>query len=403
MSEENRIGPRPPGEKKPDGVLTSMIRRLEAATSRLEDIASSSFAQDGSPSTGAPAAVAVAGPAAPAAAAPAPKAVESLPPSIAAFDELVSAELRTWLDLSSKLGSVIETQSKAVEGAFAAQRKFLSIANKAKKPDDHTIMEFLKDLQASMEKTDEVRQSNREPALKDPLSMVADGVGSLGWVTIGGGGGPKPHEYITELFGGAQMYGNKVLKEYREKPDKTNVEWVQAYYKLFKALAEYAKKHHPSGVAWNSSGIDAKEAAKQVSGAPSAGAIPPPPPPPPGGIPPPPGPLPPPGPPPPPGAAPPAKKAAPDMNAVFDDLNRGADVTKGLKKVDQSQMTHKNPSLRAQAPVPTRSDSNGSLRGKSPAPPRKPDTMRTKKPPKKELDGNKWIIVSQTWLFLYSY
>ncbi|KAJ4314951.1 suppressor of rasval19 [Neodidymelliopsis sp. IMI 364377] len=80
------------------------------------------------------------------------------------------------------------------------------------------------------------------------------------------------------------------------------------------------------------------------------------------------------------------------MNAVFDDLNRGSDVTRGLKKVDASQMTHKNPSLRTSAPVPTRSDSNGSLRGKSPAPPRKPDTMRTKKPPKKELDGNKWII-----------
>jgi adenylyl cyclase-associated protein len=83
------------------------------------------------------------------------------------------------------------------------------------------------------------------------------------------------------------------------------------------------------------------------------------------------------------------------MNAVFGDLNKGSDVTKGLKKVDPSQMTHKNPSLRASAPVPTRSDSNSSLRSKSPAPPkaRKPESMRTKKPPKKELDGNKWIIV----------
>jgi adenylyl cyclase-associated protein len=60
-------------------------------------------------------------------------------------------------------------------------------------------------------------------------------------------------------------------------------------------------------------------------------------------------------------------------------------------------MTHKNPSLRATAPVPNRSDSNGSLRSKSPAPPGKkpkPESMRTKKPPKKELDGNRWIIVS---------
>lgn len=84
------------------------------------------------------------------------------------------------------------------------------------------------------------------------------------------------------------------------------------------------------------------------------------------------------------------------MNAVFSDLNKGENVTKGLKKVDPSQMTHKNPTLRANAPVPTRSDSSGSLRSKSPAPPGrkppKPDTLRTKKPPKKELDGNKWII-----------
>jgi len=81
------------------------------------------------------------------------------------------------------------------------------------------------------------------------------------------------------------------------------------------------------------------------------------------------------------------------MNAVFGDLNKGADVTKGLRKVDASQMTHKNPSLRANAPIPTRSDS--SLRGKSPAPGKKPkpEAMRTKKPPKMELDGNKWIIV----------
>lgn len=108
-------------------------------------------------------------------------------------------------------------QSKAVQQAFAAQRNFLFIANKAKKPDDRTILELLKDLQASMEKTDEVKQTSRDAALKDPLHMVADGVGALGWVTIGGSGGPKPHEHITEMFGGAQMYGNKVLREYREK------------------------------------------------------------------------------------------------------------------------------------------------------------------------------------------
>ena len=37
---------------------------------------------------------------------------------------------------------------------------------------------------------------------------------------------------------------------------------------------------------------------------------------------------------------------------MFADLNRGEEVTKGLRKVDRSEMTHKNPSLRAGSTVP---------------------------------------------------
>jgi adenylyl cyclase-associated protein len=97
--------------------------------------------------------------------------------------------------------------------------------------------------------------------------------------------------------------------------------------------------------------------------------------------------------------APPA--SAGGLGAVFSELNKGEAVTKGLRKVDAKEMTHKNPSLRAGATVPTRSDSQSSVssvsRGKSPAPGKKPkpESMRVKKPARKELDGNKWIIVSQ--------
>jgi adenylyl cyclase-associated protein len=98
------------------------------------------------------------------------------------------------------------------------------------------------------------------------------------------------------------------------------------------------------------------------------------------------------------------------MDAVFAQLNQGEAVTAGLRKVDKSEMTHKNPALRAGATVPYRtgsqrsassstavSPSSPAARGKSPMPPGKkpkPESMRTKKPPRKELDGNKWIIVS---------
>lgn len=69
-------------------------------------------------------------------------------------------------------------------------------------------------------------------------------------------------------------------------------------------------------------------------------------------------------------------------------------MTKGLRKVDKSQMTHKNPSLRTSSTV---SDGSSTARGKSPAPGKKPkpQAMRVKKPATKELEGNKWIIVSR--------
>lgn len=206
----------------PDNILTPMVRRLEAATSRLEDIASSAFPNGESAPAATSNGAQSPGPAAKLAGStsttPTPKPpVESAPPAIEAFDAMVDTELKTWLELSGMLGEVIEGQSKAVQQAFAAQRQYIYIATKAKKPDDRTIMELLKDLQASMEKTDEFKQQNREAALKDPLTMVADGVGSLGWITISSGSSMKPHEHIKELFGGAQMAGNKVLKEYKDK------------------------------------------------------------------------------------------------------------------------------------------------------------------------------------------
>jgi adenylyl cyclase-associated protein len=121
--------------------------------------------------------------------------------------------------------------------------------------------------------------------------------------------------------------------------------------------------------------------------APAAGGPPPPPPPPPG--------------------PPPvlkineqkaeSKPAAGGFGAVFSELNKGEAVTKGLRKVDKSEMTHKNPSLRAGSTV---SDRPPSARGKSPAPPGtkpKPESMRVKKPPKKELEGNKWTIVCRPY------
>lgn len=291
------------------------------------------------------------------------------------------------------------SQAKAVKEAFEAERTYLLVASKAKKPDPQPP-ELMTELHRHTSTVDEIREANRPSHLFTHLSAVSEGIVALGWIVE-----KRPGDFVTDTLGGAQYYGNKILKEYKDKyddglrvlnpfltilrRDKSHVEYIQAYYKIFRSLAAYVKEHFPTGLTWNNNGTDALEALKQVQARattvpnpPSAGAGPPPPPPPP------PlpkfdddGPL-----------APAAADASQggDMTAVFQQLNQGSAITAGLKKVDKSQMTHKNPSLRGTPNAPVRADSQSS-RGKSPVP-KKPDSLRSKKPGRKELDGTKWIV-----------
>jgi len=119
------------------------------------------------------------------------------------------------LGFETDLPSLTFWQAAAVVDAFEAERQFLVITTKAKKPDmtSSVYMETLGGIQQEMTRVDIVREKNRASPQKDHLAMVADGVSALAWITIE----PKPAEYVSELFGGAQMYGNKVLKENKDK------------------------------------------------------------------------------------------------------------------------------------------------------------------------------------------
>ncbi|KAK5118758.1 hypothetical protein LTR85_007964 [Meristemomyces frigidus] len=400
-----------------DNPLTTLIRRLEAATSRLEDIAASSAGFEGQPqqANGEREAPSTAGiqqfgstPNLPAAAKDAPQtpaapAAPSVPPTVAAMDELIDSDVAAFVAASKGIDPLVEEQATSVAKAFADQRRFLLVTTKAKKPDmqsPQTFNDLLKDLQQDMGSVGDIRDSHRSSTMKEHLAMVGEGIGALQWLLMDG----KPADFVGEVIGGAQMYGNRVLKAYKET-DPAHVKYVQSYYALLKALQAYIKKHYPSGVTWNNNGIDAAQAYRDAGSSPSAPTTNGAPPPPSSGGPPPPPPLPNfdnvPAPPPPPpstkGAAPPGG----DISAVFEQLNRGESVTSGLKKVDKSQMTHKNPALRAAGSVPEETQ-----RSKSPGPgvKPKPQSMRQnsttstassqKKPSegRKELDGNKWLI-----------
>ncbi|SPO02622.1 related to adenylate cyclase-associated protein [Cephalotrichum gorgonifer] len=353
--------------------LATLIKRLEAATARLEDIAESTDV------TRAPAAASSAAPPPPA------------PPCLQVGAVLCNAGRGSpgALSTPSRTATRDSGGAQALLEGFQAQRTFLLVSTKAKKPDmaGAGVAEFqdiIKPISEAIGRVGAIKDANRQSEFYNHLSTVAEGALVLAWVTVDN----KPWKHVEESLGSAQFFGNRVLKEFKEK-DPKQVEFVQAFYQIFRDLTEYIKQYFPSGVIWNPKGKPAKEAMAEVSAqaggapaapAPSAGGPPPPPPPPP------------------PSfllddAAPAgaASKTSGGLGAVFSDLNKGESVTKGLRKVDKSEMTHKNPSLRASSQVPEK-DATG--RGKSPAPGKKPkpESMRVKKPPKKELDGNKWLV-----------
>jgi adenylyl cyclase-associated protein len=377
--------------------LTTLIKRLEAATSRLEDIATSTELPKDVPPlsqtiTSPPETSAV--PTPPSAPRPqaAPAASEPLPESIEEFDAFLNSSVDKYVKLSQQLGGVVAHQANAVLKGFTEQRKFLLLSTKAKKPDISgsnmaALQSLISPTNEALMAVTEIKDANRPNPMSTHLSAVSDGIMVLAWVTVDN----RPYKHVEECLGSAQFFGNRVLKEYKDKEPK-HVEWLQAFYQIFRDLAEYVKQYHGNGVAWNPKGGSAQEIAKTLSSgsaappnapAPPAGGAPPPPPPPPG---------------PPPvldikteTAPPAAASASGGFGAVFSDLNKGESVTKGLRKVDKSEMTHKNPSLRASSTV---AEADNVSRAKSPAPGKKPkpENMRVKKPAKKVLEGNKWTI-----------
>jgi adenylyl cyclase-associated protein len=321
------------------------------------------------------------------------QAGEPLPESIEEFDAFIQGPIEKYAQLSKAIGGLVADQAAEVVKGFKEQRKFLLLTTKAKKPDlsgpeIRVYQDIVKPINDTIMAVTKLKDDNRGSPFFSQLSAVSEGIMVLAWVNVEN----RPYKHVDESLGSAQFFGNRVLKEQKDK-DSQQLEWVRAFYGIFRDLSDYVKQYFNNGIPWNPKGRPAAEVIKALespgSGASSAppassGGAPPPPPPP--------------GPPPvlqikEQGAAP-APSDSSGLGAVFSELNKGEAVTKGLKKVDRSQMTHKNPTLRASSTVPGNgSDSSG--RGKSPMPGKKPkpESMRVKKPPKKELDGNKWTIV----------
>ncbi|EGD79805.1 adenylyl cyclase-associated protein [Salpingoeca rosetta] len=324
--------------------LESLVQRLEKVAVRLEGAAS----RGGS----APA---------PAQAAPAGGAADDSA-SVSGYDELLSGPFADFLAKGRALGGDLATQLDIVERAFHAQREFIVVASKAKQPSQDVLMKLLHNTSSALAEVQSFRESNRRSNQFNHLSAVSEGIPCLGWVTIA----PKPAPYVREMKDAAQFYTNRVLMEFKDK-DQSQVDWAKSWVAVLDGLYDYIKDIHTTGLVWNNrDGVDASTFVGTAAPAAPKPAAPKP-------------------------AAVPSKSEGSDTRAsLFAALNKGGGVTAGLKKVEKSQMTHKNPALRATSVV-----SASAAKPTAAKPAAKPAAAVQKKDPVFELVGKKWTVEYQ--------
>jgi adenylyl cyclase-associated protein len=280
-------------------------------------------------------------------------------PSLDGYDEILSGSFQTFVSGGRAIGGDLAAGIDMVEKAFNAQRAFLEIAAKSKQPSTEVLQKLLANTSAPLMELQSYRENSRRSEQFNHLSALSEGIPALSWVGVA----PKPAPFVKEMKDAAMFYTNRILKDFRET-DPKQADWAKSWVAVLNDLHDFIKRVHTTGLVWSANGQDAS----QFVGATPA-----------------------------PATKPAAKPAAPkpttgDAGAkagLFAALNKGGDITSGLKKVEKSQMTHKNPELRASSVV-----KSGAVKS-APAPAKKFGAPTVQKDPVLELQGKKWIVEYQ--------
>lgn len=113
---------------------------------------------------------------------------------------------------------MLASQATEVMRGFQEQRKFLLLTTKAKKPNisgsDMALFQgLIQPINNALMAVTDLKDKNRPDTKYQHLCTVADGIMVLAWVASD----TKPHKHVEECLGSAQFFGNRVLKEYKEK------------------------------------------------------------------------------------------------------------------------------------------------------------------------------------------
>ncbi len=73
--------------------------------------------------------------------------------------------------------------------------------------------DLLKPINEALMAVGNIKESNRGTPLFTQISAVADGIMVLAWVTVDN----RPYKHVEDSLGSVQFFGNRVLKENKDK------------------------------------------------------------------------------------------------------------------------------------------------------------------------------------------
>lgn len=134
-------------------------------------------------------------------------------PYIEAFDTFMNTSLHSYVALSHALGDKISAQANMLQATFATQRTLLVDAATQPKPtptDLETLLRPMKDLAAQV---DDIAEENRHDQHYEHLSCVANSVGMFGWVVKE----MKGWLVVDEAKEAVAFWGNRVIVKHKRK------------------------------------------------------------------------------------------------------------------------------------------------------------------------------------------
>lgn len=336
------VPPTPPPLPMESYNMTTVLKRLEAAASRLEDMVMFSERQQLTSLNDASAPLQGNGfregsdlvsprsslhpakdPAPLLSSAPATqqdaKSYASAPESagIAALTSIKTAQLASFVDLSAQVGESVHKQAQAVASAYGAMLDVVHEATQRSKPEMEAFVALLQPMNSEAGKVESLRDEFRgEKALTNYFATVTAGVAALGWVAIEGK--QQAAGYIQEMRDSTQFYANRALKDHKDAQP-----WVKSFVSFLEALHSAVCTNYPEGLKWTVS---------SAPNAPVSGGAPPPPPPPPSvsqltaNI-----------------LSKSASQPQGGLSGVFAELNQGESIASGLRKTDKKALKEIKP------------------------------------------------------------